>query len=181
MSITRRRLFAISGAGGAAAVLAACGTAEEEPSPERDVELLQPALDAEAAVNRLYRIAADQSLDAEASAGVKAFGVTAKEHVDQIRKEIEAAGGTPAESPADVPAGENVLEALGVALTDAIATYHDAVGELSTPPLRRTVYELLAGDAAQLAAIRGLLGSEQVPEAFVTGGDEPPLEAEGEQ
>jgi rubrerythrin len=181
MSITRRRLFAVSGAGGAAAVLAACGTAEEEASPERDVELLQAALDAEGGVERLYRTATEQSLDADARATVQAFGVTAREHVDRLRKEIEGAGGTPVESSADVPAGENVLDALTVALTDAIAAYHDAVGELSSAPLRRTVYELLAADAAQLAAIRGLLGSEQAPEAFVTGRDEPPLEAEAQQ
>jgi hypothetical protein len=181
MSITRRRLFAVSGTGGAAAILAACGTAEEEPSPERDVELLQGALDAEAAVESLDRTAAGQSLEAEASAAVKAFGATTKDHVGQLRKAIEGAGGTPAESQAKAPAGENVLDALSVALTAAIAAYHGAVGDLSTPPLRRTVFELLAADAAQLAAIRGLLGSEQAPEAFVTGGDQPPLTAEGEQ
>jgi hypothetical protein len=180
MSITRRRLFAVSGAGGAAAVLAACGTAEEEASPERDVDLLQAALDAQGAVERLYRTATKQSLDTDARAAVKAFAVTAKDHVDRLRKEIEGAGGTPAASPADVPAGENVLDALSVALTEAIAAYHDAVGELSSAPLRRTVYELLAADAAQLAALRGLLGEEQAPEPFVTGSDERPLVADGE-
>ncbi len=35
----------------------------------------------------------------------------------------------------------------------------------------------LAQVAAELAAIRGLFGEDQVPEAFVTGGEEPPFQA----
>jgi hypothetical protein len=179
MSITRRRLFAVSGTGGAAAILAACGAAEDQASPERDVELLNTALAAEATVASMYA-----ALPAGSGPGGEAldvFGQQASAQVERLKKAIEDAGGTPEETKGQAPTAESAVEALTLALNNAIAAYHDAVGDLSTPPLRRTVYELVAADAAQLAALRGLLGSEQAPEAFVTGGDEPPLEAEGEQ
>jgi hypothetical protein len=181
MPITRRRLIAASGgtvaAGGAVAVLSACGSSREEPSDSRDVELLQPALDAETKVANLYRIAARQPLEPRALDAVESFGKRANEQVGLLEDAITGAGGSPAPPSGGNPAAENVLEALTLGLNDAIAAYNASVGGLSTPELRHTVFELMSTDAAQLAAIDGLLGSEQAPEPFVTGGKEPPLTA----
>jgi hypothetical protein len=180
MSITRRRLLASSTAGlagtGAIAVLSACGSEEEEPSAERDVELLNEALEAQAIVAELYRTAGGLAgPDAEA---IATFRKEAETQLDRLSDSIEGAGGTPSEAVGDAPEAESPLEALSLALDDAIAAYRDAVGELSTSELRATVLELDAADAAQLAAVRGLMGEEQAPVAFVTGLDEPPLVAE---
>lgn len=178
MPITRRRLLATTGAGiagGGAAVLSACGSDADEPSAERDVELLQAALDAEGAVARLYELAAGQRLDREAADAVAAFGSQASAQLKRLTDAIESAGGEPAKPGGSPAAAESVVEAIALALDEAIAAYHSAVGKLSTVELRRTAFELMNADAAQLAAIRGLLGEEQAPEPFVTGGDERPL------
>jgi hypothetical protein len=180
MPITRRRLLASSGAGlagaGAVTLLAACGTDEEEPSAERDAELLNTALEAQTTVSQLYG-------DAEGLAGpdaqaIDAFGKEADDQLRRLRESIEGAGGTPSDTAAEAPQAESPLEAIALALTNAIGAYRAAVGDLSTSSLRATVLELGATDAAQLAAVRGLLGEDQAPVAFVTGLDEPPLVAE---
>jgi hypothetical protein len=182
MSITRRRLLELSGAGlaggGAAAVLAACGSEDEEPSAERDVELLNAALSAAATVAGMY-----ESLPAAAGPGAvvfDTFGEQATAQVERLRRAIEAAGGTPSEGSGSPPEAESAVEALTLALNPAIAAYHDAAGALSTPELNRMVLEFIAADAAQLAALRGELGEDQAPEPFVTGLEEPPLVAEGQ-
>ena len=182
MSITRRRLFAISGAGlaggGAAAVLSACGTELEEPSAGRDVELLNAALAAEATVAGMYEdLPATAGPDAEA---FDAFAEQAATQVERLTTAIEDAGGTPSEGNGSPPEAESVVEALTLALNPAIAAYHEAAGALSTPELNRLVLELMAADAAQLAALRGILGEDQAPEPFVTGLDERPLAVGGQ-
>src|ERR671918_367210 len=116
MSITRRRLLAASGTGvaaaGAAAALGACGADEEEPSAERDVELLQRALNAEATLVEIYRLAQDQALGGAVSVAVEAFGEQAAEHERRLTAQIEDVGGTPAAPEAEPPAGESVVEAI---------------------------------------------------------------------
>src|SRR5918996_6016558 len=156
MSITRRRLFAASGAGlagsGAIAALSACGESVEEPSTERDVELLNAALAAEATVAGMYEdLPAAAGPDAEA---FDAFAEQAATQVERLTTAIEDAGGTPSEGNGSPPEAESAVEALTLALNPAIAAYHDAAGALSTPELNRLVLELMAADAAQLAALR---------------------------
>lgn len=183
MSITRRRLIAISGVGLAAGgtALAGCGgDGREEPSAQRDVELLQPALDAEATLSGLYRLARRQQLDPPVAEAIDAFDQRSSRHRRQLARRIEDAGGTPAEPDTRAPAGESVIEAIGIALGDALAAAHRIVGGLSSPEARRTIYEVMTADAAQLAVIRGILGEVQAPVAFVTGGPEPPLTTEDE-
>ena len=182
MSITRRRLFALSGAGlagtGAIAALAACGSEEEEPSAERDVELLNAALAAQLTVATAYRTAEDfDLLTAGAGDAVTAFSKEAAAQVRTLETAVEDAGGTPTEEQEAPPEGENPLESVALALNDAIAALHAAAGGLSTAELNRTALEVLTVDAAQLAAIRGELGEDQVPQPFVTGLDEAPLAA----
>jgi hypothetical protein len=180
MPITRRRLLATSGAGlagtGAVTLLAACGTDEEEPSAERDVELLNTALEAELAVADLYR--SPPSLSMEGAEAATSFGAEAKRQVQQLTEAIEAAGGTPSESAQEVPQAESVIEAGALALNSAIAAYHSAAGALSTPELNRMVIEFVTANAAEVAALRGVLGEDQAPQAFLTGLDEAPLVAE---
>jgi hypothetical protein len=182
MSITRRRLLAISGAGlaggGAAAALAACGTEVEEPSTERDVELLNAALEAERAVAELYKSPA--SLSGAGAEAANSFRAEAEDQVDELTEAIETAGGTPSETQPETPEAESVIEAGVLALENTIAAYHAAIGDLSTADLRAMVLGFVATNAAQMAALRGVLGEEQAPEPFVTGLDERPLVA-GEQ
>jgi hypothetical protein len=179
MSITRRRLFAASGAGlagsGAVAALSACGESVEEPSAERDAELLNAALTAEATVAGMYEgLPATAGPDAEV---FDAFAEQAASQVERLTRAIEDAGGTPSEGNGSPPEAESAVEALTLALNPAIAAYHEAAGDLSTPELNRLVLELTAANAAQLAALRGILGEQQTPAPFVTGLDEPPLVA----
>jgi hypothetical protein len=179
MSITRRRLLASTGAGlagaGAIGVLSACGSEEEEPSAERDVELLNAALEAQRTVASMY-----ESLPAAAGPGgltLDAFSETASAQVDELTTAIDDAGGSPSDTEQNPPEAESATEALTLALNDAIVAYHAAAGDLSTPELNGMALEFIAADAAQFAALRGELGEEQAPVAFVTGLDEPPLVA----
>jgi hypothetical protein len=176
MPITRRRLLAASGAGlagtGAAAALSACGTEIEDPSAERDVELLNAALAAQSAVVSAFEIE-----DARLLGPVQGFAEEASRQVQELGRAIEGAGGTAAETDESPPEAESPTEAAALALEDAIAAYHAAAGALSTAGLNRMVLEFIAADAAQLAALRGELGEDQAPEPFVTGLDEPPLVA----
>jgi hypothetical protein len=183
MPITRRRLVAASGAGlaagGAAALISACGgDGREEPSAERDTELLQRPLAAEATLSDLYRRAQRQQLDQPVAEAVEAFGEQASRHERQLTRQIGNAGGTPAGADTSPPAAESVVEAIRLPLDDAITAAHGIVGDLSSPQARRTVYEVMTANAGQLAAIRGTLGEEQVPVAFVTGRPESPLTTE---
>jgi Ferritin-like domain len=182
MSITRRRLFALSGAGlagGGAAVLSACGDSLEEPSAERDVELLNAALAAQRTMAAAYQTAEEfDLLSAGAGDAVNAFSKDATAQVRRLEAAVESAGGTPLDDESAPPAAENPLESIALALNDAIAAYRAAAGALSTPGLNRTALELMATDAAQLAALRGELGENQAPQPFVTGLDDPPLVGE---
>jgi hypothetical protein len=182
MRITRRRLLAASGAGlagtGAAAALSACGTEIEDPSAERDVELLNEALAAQGAVAAAYDLAQDfDLLTSGAGDAVAAFSKEATTQARRLQAAVESGGGTPSEDEPQAPEAENPLESITLALNDAIAAYHAAAGALSTAELNRMVLEFVAADAAQLAALRGELGEDQAPEPFVTGLDEPPLVA----
>lgn len=184
MSITRRHLVA-SGAGlaaaGSATVLAACGgDAREERTAERDVELLQRPLDAQATLAELYETAGDQELGAPVAAALEAFGAQAREHVELLRSRVSEAGGAAEPAPGIPPDAESAVEAIALALDGSIAAGHDIVGALSTAEARGAVYRVMIADAGQLAAIRGVLGTQQVPAAFVTGGPEPPLAGDPE-
>jgi hypothetical protein len=182
MPITRRRLIAASGAGlaaGGAAALSGCGgDPGEDPSPQRDVELLQRALEAQAAVNDLYGLAGEQQLDEPVAEAMRQFEQQSSRHARQLARRIEEAGGTPADPDASPPVAESVVEAIGIALEEAVAAGHRIVGTLSSPEARRTVYRMMSADAAQLAVVRGVLGEDQVPVAFVTGRPEPPVAVE---
>jgi hypothetical protein len=179
MSMTRRHMIA-RGAGlaaaGSAVVLAGCGgTGREERTADRDVDLLQRVLESEATLASVYEIAADQALDPEVAGAVERFGAGIREHIALLGERIAAAGGTPDETPGSPPAAESAVEAIRIALEQSIATAHDVVGGLSTADARRSVYRVMITDSGQLAAIRGVLGEPQVPEAFVTGRPDPPL------
>jgi len=185
MSITRRRLIATAGGGvaaaGAGTVLAACGgDGRPERTAERDAGLLQAALTAEATLSGVYDLATEQALAPQVAAAVTAFGEQSREHVALLSSQIEEAGGAADDSAGPLPAGESVVEAIRVGIEESIAASHDVVGELSTIEARHAVYRVMVADAAQLAAIRGVLGEQQVPVAFVTGAPEPPLAVEPE-
>ena len=178
MSFTRRHLITASAAGGAAAALAACGGDDSpEPSAERDTELLQQALDAQATLLGVTRFAETQRLAGRIGAAVALFAEQAADHVDEISTLIEDAGGEALVEESEAPDAESAVEAIAIALEDAVAAGHDIVADLSTVDSRRTIYAVIADDAAQLAAVRGVLGEDQAPVAFVTGGSEPPLTA----
>ena len=178
MSFTRRHLITASAAGGAAAALAACGGDDSpEPSAERDAELLQQALNAQATLLGVARFAETQRLAGRIDEAVALFAEQAADHVDEISTLIEDAGGEALVEESQAPQAESAVEAVGIALEDAIAAGHDTVADLSTVDARRTLYAVIADDAGQLAAVRGFLGEDQAPVAFVTGGAEPPLAA----
>lgn len=178
MSITRRHLLGASAAGTASVALAACGGDDSpEPGPERDAELLQQALAAQVTLLGVTRFAEAQPLDRRVAAAVALFAEQTAEHVAVLSQLVEESGGDAAADEGSAPEAESAVEAVALALEDAIAAAHGIVGDLSTADARRTIYTVIAADGAQLATVRGVLGEDQVPVAFVTGGSEPPLTA----
>ena len=174
-AIGRRGFLALGGAGLAGAAVAGCGTEKEGASPERDVELLGDALAAERALARTYRFA-EQTAAEQDAAVLSQFRRAAEAHSSELSGLIEDQGGAAEAGEMESGGGtESALEGAVADLGTAIGAYREAAALLSTRNLKRTAYELLADDAAQLAALHRLVGEREAPEAFVTGGEEPPL------
>lgn len=170
--LTRRRLLVASGAGLAAAapaVLAACGTAEDdEGSPARDAEILNEVLAAQLAV-----------LDGLGSATTGAPGSvepslarlerSRRESTTELERFIADAGGKPTAEAAQAEPTESSVEGVARRLEAAIAAAIEGIGEISDVEAREAVLGYVTEDAAALAAVRSVLGEEVAPDAFVFG------------
>jgi rubrerythrin len=182
--LSRRRFFRMSGvslAGGSAVFLAACGddtksagvkTGPDE-SDQADVEMLNSALDLELMAVAAYKAGAAQ-LKGEVLQIGKAFLEQEQEHADGLSQAIKDAGGTPnrAKASYDFPklSSQNDVLRFAVDLENtAIAAYIDALPKLSQGDLRATAAAIVTTEAEHVAVLLGVLGKNQVPDAFVTG------------
>jgi len=164
-TVSRRGLFALGGSGAAAAVLASCGGSADVRADSDDAALLGAALEAETGLG-----------DAYASAGgIEAgFATASRRRAAELDRLIEQAGGSPADDQGGAQSG-----ATDEAAEATIGAYRQGAGRLTTAELRGTTIGFLAEVAAELAAVRGQAGEDEVPRAFVTGLPEEPREAGG--
>ena len=181
--LSRRRFLARSGvsaAGASAVLLSGCGddtksatkTGPDE-SDEADVEILNSVLDLELMAVAAYKAGAG-TLKGDVLQTVKGFLEQEQEHADGLSAAIKDAGGTPnrAKSSYDFPAWRSQREVLRYAVdleNTAIAAYIDALPKLGKGDLRATASAIIANEAEHVAILRGALGLEQVPSAFVVG------------
>ncbi|MQA75843.1 MAG: hypothetical protein GEU88_16175 [Solirubrobacterales bacterium] len=174
LTISRRGLLALGGAGAAGAALTACG-AEDDPRAEgRDPELLGAMLEAELGVEASAKATSGQPQEAQAVAElVEAVAEASGARVQELRGLASDAG---APEPS-APQAERSLPALAAAIQPALAAYHEGSGLLSSTELRSTATSFLAQCAAAAAAIADQIGEDPVPQPFVTGGGEAPLAA----
>jgi len=171
--LSRRRLFAASGAtlaAGSAAALAACGTTEDEnesTSPAREAELLNEVLAQQLAVIEVARFAAKGAPE-EAAAAAAELRELRVASTDALEGAIAELDGTPAGEAAASVEAESAVEGLARQLEAAIAASVDAIGEIN-PERRQPVQRAITEDAAALAVMRSTLGEEVAPDAFVMG------------
>jgi hypothetical protein len=135
--IGRRRFL---GAALAGVLWAGCGRDEARREPPSDAEVLREALGREAAV-----------------AGA-ATGVIARQDAEHLRALAKRAG-----VAAPAPASGGDVLALKQA---AVFGYVAALPKLSDPELRVLVMQVVASEAAHLAALRLEDGEQPVPDAF---------------
>ena len=182
---SRRRLFrssgVIVGAGGAAALVAACGDSTTTPnvvtgpdeSDEADVEILNGALDLELMAVAAYKAGAGR-LRGRALEFGKTFLDHEQEHADALSGAIEDAGGRPnrAKSSYEFPELRTQSDVLRFAVdleNTAIAAYIDALPKLSQGDLRATIAGIITNEAEHLAVLLDTLGRDPVADALVTG------------
>ena len=172
LTVSRRGLFALGGTG-AAVVLAGCGSEDDPRAEGNDQELLDNAMAAESGLQAAYDSTAGGVEGGRAGAEVVNHSRDASSERQQELGRL-GAGGTPGGGSSATGTG---LEATETAANAAIAAYRQCAGLLPSAEDRATTMGFLAQVAAELAAIRGLFGEDQAPEAFVTGGEEPPFQA----
>ena len=173
LTVSRRGLFAIGGTG-AAVVLTGCGSAVSERDDADDAEVLDGALEAEAALGATY----DGLSGPEVSSGPGAQ-VLKRCQADSKKRQAELSS-----LGASQPTGGDTAGAAGSGLEPAvssanaaIAAYRQGARLLGETQQRATCTSYLAQVAAELASIRGLFGEDQAPVAFVTGETQKPFEA----
>jgi hypothetical protein len=179
-ALRRRGFVALGAAGGAAAVLAACGKEVPEPSSDRDVSLLSDALvgetNATSALGDAVKLAKGGQIET-----IKALRDQASANSDRVQAQLSKLNAQ--------PSGEfqhETADSLNVALNTAIEqtngaveAYRTGAGLLTTDDLKSEAIQLAIADGARLAMLRQLLNPPQneAPYAFVTGGTQPPVQS----
>jgi hypothetical protein len=164
LSVTRRGLFAVGGAGAASLAVAGCGTEDDPRAEGRDADLLDTAMSAEAILKQAYGTITGSG--DEQTVG-RQFTQASSARVD----ELESIAGGPAKasaSVADYPNGTIDAQA------SAIAAYRDLVRFGSKTDLRSTAIQFLTQVAGEQATLRALQDQDPSPVAFVTGLKEEP-------
>jgi rubrerythrin len=104
----------------------------------------------------------------------KLFLEQEQEHADGLMTAIKDAGGTPnrAKASYDFPKLTSQQDVLRFAVdieNTAIAAYIDALPKLGKGDLRATAAAIVSNEAEHVAVLRGALGEQQAPDAFVVG------------
>jgi hypothetical protein len=180
LTVSRRGLLALGGTG-AATVLAGCGSEPDPRAESDDQQLLTNAYAAEVDLQTAY-----DALARDAGAGDDSASVIGRSQraSSERQAELGSLGASAGQSQSNAGSADGADTGLGpseAAANAAIAAYRQCAGLLPEAADRATTMGFLAQVAAELAAIRGLFGADQVPEAFVTGGSEPPFVAEAQE
>lgn len=183
--LSRRRFFhmagASAGAGGAAALLGACGNGTTTPavvtgpdeSDQADVEILNGVLDLELQAVEAYKAAAGRMRGSVLEIG-KLFLAHEQEHADALSAAIKDAGGRAnrPKSSYEFPRMRTQQDALRLAVEledTAIAAYIDALPKFSQGELRAMASAIITAEAEHAAVLLDALGMNPAPDAFVTG------------
>jgi hypothetical protein len=172
LTVSRRGLFAIGGTG-AAAALAGCGGAVDERDDADDNQLLDSALEAEAALGAAYGALSGPEVSSGQGAQVRK---SCQSNSQKRQQELESLGASQPTGGA-TGSGGGGLDPTVTAANAAIAAYRQGARLLGVTDQRATSTGFLAQVAAELAALRGLFGEDQAPVAFVTGDAQRPLQA----
>lgn len=162
--ITRRRLAALTAAGGSAFLLSACGSDADPNADKSDVELLGLIRELQAALADGYD---QRPADAPPGQVSKAFAPQTKALLGELDKAISDLG---ASQPPDATFSANLdvgsvadYEPLLIGVTNAV------VPDLGTDALRQLAYRVTAAAAGRIAATAQIAGEDPAPEAFVLG------------
>ncbi len=180
LTLSRRGLIALGGSGAAGVALAACGAAADPRADTSQDELLQAELEAETALAGAYRQAAGALGSGGEAAALRRFAAAAEERAAQFRDLVaDPDSGSEAPPPDGGPDSPEALGAAATLANRAIAAHRRAAGLLDQTESRALASSSLIACAAELAAVNHFSGAPVAPEAFVTGGEDPPHEAAG--
>ena len=179
--LSRRTLLgAAAGSAGASGILlAGCGESGSDPSPERQAEALNDALELEFRTAATYR-AAPRILSGRRLELAEQFARQEAEHIDFLERAVEELGGAPVESRSDeayrselpfdeLEGQEDFLNVMVDLENTAIAVLGAAAARITVADMRRTLFTAIATEAEHLAVLLGELGEPQVPDTFVLG------------
>ena len=177
-ALRRRGFLALGAASGAAGLLAACGKEVAEPSSDGDVSLLNEALVGETNATTALADATKLAKGTDAET-IKALRDQATANADRVQSQLSKLN---AESTGDFnpPQTSTLDAAINAAIEQtgaAVEAYRSGAGLFTTEDLKSEAMQLAIADGARLAMLNQLLGKDEAPFAFVTGGTEPPYES----
>ncbi len=181
-SLTRRGLVRAAGtatlSATAIALLAGCESMAmaEGGAKSSDFDILNGALAAENQAMAAYQLALDSRLLAPGFRSVaQAFQADHGEHAKALRDTIGKLGGTPAAAKTayDFPVNDlktqtDVLRFAAELERGAVAAYLAAVPAFQNRDIAKAAASILGAEAQHLAVLRGALGENPVPSAFVS-------------
>ncbi len=175
LTVSRRGFLALGGTGAAGVALSACGTIADQRDDASPSELNTAQANAETALAAAYSQAASALPKGEERAALESFAAAAAKRTDAFGGATAQAGDTP--PPDGGPDSPEALDGAIHAANAAIAAHRQAAGLLDTTEDRAQASSFLVACAAELAAVNGFAGKDEVPFAFVTGGPEKPYES----
>jgi hypothetical protein len=178
LALRRRGFLALGAAGGAAGLLAACGKEVPEPSSDRDVSLLSDALVAETNATSALGDAVNLAKGADVET-IKALRDQASANADRVQSQLSKLNAQPGGEFQQQQAS-SLDDALNAAIeqTDAaVEAYRTGAGLFTTEELSSEAIQLAIADGARLAMLNQLLGKDEAPFAFVTGGTQQPTQS----
>lgn len=179
---SRRRFLGESGlvlSASAIALLAGCenlaAAQKGEGSAANDIAILNAALAAEREGIAAYQLGADSGLlDASTKLLALKFQGHHKAHADLIAATISKLGGNPGEPkrkydfPVDkLKSQADVVRFAAQLEQGAVSAYLGAVPQFGNRELSQAAASILGDEAMHLAILRGALGEDPVPAAFV--------------
>jgi rubrerythrin len=180
--VSRRGFFSKTGgltlSATAVALLAGCGTmaAKSDDAASSDLDILNGALGAEQEAIAAYQLGADSGLLVPAVAQIAlAFQRDHSEHAKVLSDTIRQLGGTPAPAKsdynfpvADIKTQADVLAFAADLEQGAVSAYVQAVSAFQNGDLKAAAASILGAEAMHWAVLRGALGENPVPSAFVS-------------
>ena len=181
IAVGRRSFFSEAGkltlSAGAVLMLAGCaGKAAQAASAEADVTILNAALGAEQEAIAAYQVGAESGLLSKPVLDLAVqFQGHHKEHADVLAKTVRDLGGDAVEPLAsyDFPTGSltseaDVLRFAAGLEKGAVSAYLGAVPLFEDRELAKAAASILGDEAMHWAVLRGALGENPVPVAFVS-------------